>query len=186
MTAKGRSMRLARLALLPALALVAVACSPGTAGTPAPTPGVTAPTGVPSAAPSDVPATQPPASVAASPVATPAAAAARIEVLMTDRMTFEPAVMTVPAGVPVTFVVTNGGVLEHEFYLGDEAAQVAHEAEMLEMGGMTHDDPEGIAVDPGDTRELVYTFEAPGETLAGCHVAGHYLAGMKATIKIEG
>ena len=92
--------------------------------------------------------------------------------------------MTVPAGVPVTFVITNAGVIDHEFYLGDEAAQTAHEAEMQEMGAMGHDDPEGIAVDPGETRELTYTFDDPGETLAGCHVVGHYGGGMKATITI--
>jgi uncharacterized cupredoxin-like copper-binding protein len=171
-------MRRSRLALLPALVVAAAACSPGAAGTPAPGPTNQAPTVAPSAAPT----LQPAGSVAPSPDAPSATASTRIEVLLTDMMTIEPGVMTVPAGVPVTFVVTNGGVLEHELYLGDEAAQVAHEAEMQAMGGMTHDDPEGIAVDPGETRELTYTFAAPGETLAGCHVAGHYLAGMKATI----
>lgn len=38
--------------------------------------------------------------------------------------------MTVPAGVPVTFLVTNAGSTEHAFYLGDEAAQAEHEQEM--------------------------------------------------------
>ena len=40
--------------------------------------------------------------------------------------------MTVPAGVPVTFVVTNSGTTDHEFYLGDEDAQAEHEKEMTE------------------------------------------------------
>jgi uncharacterized cupredoxin-like copper-binding protein len=91
----------------------------------------------------------------------------------------------VPAGEPVTFVVTNDGALDHEFYLGDEEAQAAHAAEMATMGGMTHDEPEGIGVKPGETKELTYTFPAAGETLAGCHVQGHYLAGMKATITVQ-
>lgn len=93
--------------------------------------------------------------------------------------------MTVPAGVPVTFVVTNAGSAEHEFYLGDEAAQAAHEQEMM-SGGMAHDDPAGISVKPGETNELMYTFAEPGETLAGCHVVGHYGGGMKATITVTG
>ncbi len=93
--------------------------------------------------------------------------------------------MSVPAGSPVTFVVTNTGASDHEFYLGDEAAQAEHAEEMADMGGMTHDEPEGIGVKPGETKELTYTFAEAGMTLAGCHVAGHYGAGMKAEITVE-
>ncbi len=90
-----------------------------------------------------------------------------------------------PAGVPVTFVVTNVGKVDHEFFIGDEEAQAEHEREMQEMGGMMHDEPMGIFVPPGMTKELTVTFTGPGTMLAGCHVAGHYLGGMKATIEIR-
>jgi uncharacterized cupredoxin-like copper-binding protein len=156
-------MRLARLALITAAALLVAACSSGggaTAGAPSPS--------------------------AAASVPAASAGATRIDVSLTDALKIEPASMTVPAGVPVTFVVTNTGATDHEFYLGDEAAQAEHEKEMAEMGGMTHDEPEGIAVEPGETKELTYTFDAAGQTLAGCHVAGHYGAGMKAEISVEG
>ncbi len=53
-------------------------------------------------------------------------------------------------------------------------------------GGMAHDDPAGIAVKPGETKELTYTFAEAGEALAGCHVIGHYGGGMKAEITITG
>ena len=124
----------------------------------------------------------------ASPLASaPASApATRVEVTLTDALKMEPAAMTVPAGVPVTFVVTNGGATDHEFYLGDEAAQAEHENEMGAMGGMRHDEREGIGLKAGETKELTYTFSAPGKALAGCHVTGHYGAGMKATITITG
>jgi uncharacterized cupredoxin-like copper-binding protein len=105
-------------------------------------------------------------------------------VTLTDALRIEPAAMTVKAGVPVTFVVTNSGTIEHEFYLGDEEAQAEHEQEMAAMGGMGHDEPEGIGVEPGETKELTYTFTEPGQTLAGCHVVGHYDGGMKATITV--
>lgn len=153
-------MRLVPLAIIPAVALILAACSSGGgagSGSPAP----------------------------ASAVA-PSTAATRIEVTLTDALKIEPATMTVPVGVPVTFSVTNSGTVDHEFYLGDEDAQAEHEKEMSEMGGMTHDEPEGIAVKPGETKELTYTFAEPGETLAGCHVVGHYGAGMKAAITVEG
>jgi uncharacterized cupredoxin-like copper-binding protein len=150
------------LILIAALAVVVMACSSG-GGSPS----------VSSAEPM------------ASHEASGPAAATRIDVLLTDELTIEPSSMTVPAGVPVTFVITNAGALEHEFYLGDESAQTEHETEM-QAGAMSHDDPEGVAVPPGESAELTYVFPEPGETLAGCHVAGHYLGGMKATITITG
>ncbi|MEO8273329.1 MAG: plastocyanin/azurin family copper-binding protein [Chloroflexota bacterium] len=158
-------MRLSRLALIPAAALLLAACSGG---------GVASPT---------------PAVAASTPAASPSAPgssglATRIEVTLADSMTMEPAAMTVPAGIPVTFVVTNAGKIDHEFYLGDEGAQAEHEMEMGAMGGMTHDEPEGIAVKPGETKELTFTFEMVGTMLAGCHVAGHYDAGMRAEITV--
>jgi uncharacterized cupredoxin-like copper-binding protein len=108
----------------------------------------------------------------------------RINVSLTDALRIEPASISVPANVPVTFVVTNSGATDHEFYVGDEAVQSAHEAEMQSMGGMMHDEPNGIAVEPGQTKELTMTFDEPGQTLAGCHVAGHYGGGMRATISV--
>lgn len=119
-----------------------------------------------------------------SPMPSASAAATRIEVTLTDALKIEPAAMTLPAGVPVTFVVTNAGATEHEFYLGDEAAQTEHEQEM-QAGGMMHDDPNGISLAAGETKEITHTFEA-GESVAGCHVAGHYAGGMKAAITVTG
>ena len=114
----------------------------------------------------------------------PTLASNRIDVTLTDAMRIEPATMTVPAGVPVTFMVTNVGSTDHEFYLGDEASQAEHELEMQSMGGMMHDEPDGVAVDPGQTKELTFTFAEPGDTMAGCHVTGHYASGMKAAITV--
>ena len=155
-------MRLVRLAPLAALAVLVAACSGGGAS-PAPA--------------SDAPA----ASVEASTGAT------RIEVTLTDGLKIEPATMTVPAGQPVTFVVTNSGTILHEFVLGDEEVQAEHEQEMIDDGGMSmpEDEENAIGVEAGQTKELTFTFAEPGTTLAGCHVIGHYAGGMKADITIE-
>jgi uncharacterized cupredoxin-like copper-binding protein len=107
----------------------------------------------------------------------------RIEVRLRDSFRIEPGDFVVPAGEPVTFVVTNGGVLDHEFYVGDEAAQAEHDREML-SGGMAHDDPNGVSVKPGETKELTVTFDTPASLLAGCHVPGHYAGGMKTSITV--
>lgn len=151
-------MRPSHLILLPVAALLIAACSSGGGAT-----------GGPSA----------PSSGA------PLAPSTRIEVTLTDQLRIEPAPLTVPAGVPITFVVSNTGAIPHEFYIGDEEAQAAHEQEM-QAGGMAHDDPAGISVAAGETRELMYTFDEPGETLVGCHEPGHYAGGMKATITVGG
>lgn len=42
---------------------------------------------------------------------------------------------------------------------------------------MAHADPNGIEVAPGATEELTMTFDATGETRAGCHFPGHYPGG---------
>jgi uncharacterized cupredoxin-like copper-binding protein len=122
-------------------------------------------------------------SLGAAPSSSPAATDVVINVTLSDDMRIEPASMAVPVGVPVRFVIANAGAIEHEFFLGDEAAQQEHEAEMAH-GGMGHDDPNGVLLQPGETRELIFTFAA-GQWLAGCHVPGHYPAGMKATISVQ-
>ena len=156
-------MRPSRLVLLPAAAILVVACSSGSGSL---TPRSAGP------------------SLAPSPASSASAGATRIDVQLTDALKIEPAEMSVPAGVPVTFVVTNTGTTDHEFFLGDEAAHTAHEQEMQEMGGMAHDEPMGIGVEPGQTKELTVTFPETGSILAGCHVAGHYTGGMKASLEI--
>lgn len=108
-----------------------------------------------------------------------------VEVTLTDTLRMEPAAIIVKAGQPIRFVVANPGALEHEFYLGDAAAQMSHGEEMMGMGGMAHDEPEGIGLMPGMTKTLDYAFASAGTYEAGCHVNQHYEAGMKMTITVE-
>jgi uncharacterized cupredoxin-like copper-binding protein len=62
--------------------------------------------------------------------------------------------LTVKAGQSVTFVVTNTGAIQHEFYLGGQGAQDEHEKEMRSMGRMAIDEPDGIVLRPGETKEV--------------------------------
>ena len=151
-------MRIHRLAAFVLVLLLVGACSAGASSTPSTSP-----------------------SFASS---QPSGTATRLEVKLTDALKVEPAEVMVPVGRAVTFVVTNAGAIAHEFFVGDEAAQAAHEKEMSSMGGMGHEDANGIALKPGETRELTITFAAPGKIIAGCHEPGHYAGGMKATIEI--
>jgi uncharacterized cupredoxin-like copper-binding protein len=121
-----------------------------------------------------------------------------VRVVMNDRFRYQPASIMVLAGRRVTFAVHNAGKLPHEFILGDRATQLDHERQMLSAPPATghthahaHDaaaaSPSGtgaLTVPPGETRRLTWTFAKPGIVLYGCHVLGHWAAGMKGTIVV--
>jgi uncharacterized cupredoxin-like copper-binding protein len=121
------------------------------------------------------------------------ATGAPVRVVMNDRFRYRPDAIMVRAGRRVTFAVTNAGKLPHEFTLGDRATQLDHERQMQAMastGGHTHIHGHGptgagsLTVPPGQTRRLTWTFDEPGLVLYGCHVLGHWAAGMKGTIVV--
>ena len=108
-----------------------------------------------------------------------------IEVTAVD-VDFEPKSIIVKAGETIRFVVTNQGSIDHEFVVGDGAAQIAHAEEMAAMGGaMDHSHTDAIILKPGETREVVHTFGAGQNLQFACHIPGHYEAGMWGTIKID-
>jgi uncharacterized cupredoxin-like copper-binding protein len=97
-------------------------------------------------------------------------------------MGFEPARIEVAAGETVTFVVENAGFATHEFFVGDEADQQAREEELA--SGAMPSDPNSVIVANGGSAELTHTFGRAGELLMGCHIIGHYAAGMVGTIVV--
>ena len=116
--------------------------------------------------------------------ADPGQAESEIEIKALDDLRFEPASVEVDAGEVVTFVVTNEGKTEHEFVLGDEAFQEMHETDMQDSGHHMMDMDNGVTVAPGQTAELTWRFDDPGEVLFGCHEPGHYDGGMVGTITV--
>jgi uncharacterized cupredoxin-like copper-binding protein len=124
------------------------------------------------------------------------ARAATVRVVMNDQFRYRPDAMIVMAGRTVTFAVTNAGRLPHEFILGDRATQLDHERQMQAAsaggghahGSGTHAATGGstgaLTVPPGQTRRLTWTFDKPGVVIYGCHVLGHWAAGMKGTIVV--
>jgi uncharacterized cupredoxin-like copper-binding protein len=74
---------------------------------------------------------------------------------------FEPANIEVPAGVPVTIVLVNEGVIEHDLTI-DEV-----DLEML--------------VQPGETLRETMTYAA-GTYVVYCSIPGHREAGMEGTL----
>ena len=106
----------------------------------------------------------------------------------------------VESGETIRFVVTNTGTTVHEFTIGPPSVQKQHRAEMREMmaarseghghgdghghqdagpmQGMSHQHANSVLVQPGETRELIWTFEDVHDVKFGCNVPGHYEAGM--------
>ena len=118
--------------------------------------------------------------------ADPADADRVIEIDTDDDFTIKPAEITIAVGETVTFKVTNEGKLTHDFTLGRADLQDEHDLEMAEMNGMAMaDEPNAFMLESGETKELTWHFTEAGEVLIGCHVPGHYAAGMKAEISVD-
>lgn len=114
-----------------------------------------------------------------------------IEVNVDNDLRFEPDTFEVVSGEVVTFRVTNTGDVEHELVIGDEQAQQAMAEQMAESAtegdGHGHSGEMGnaVTVHAGETAELTWRFADPGTVLIGCHVQGHYEAGMDGTITVS-
>jgi uncharacterized cupredoxin-like copper-binding protein len=109
-----------------------------------------------------------------------------VDVAMED-IKFETTSLTVQAGETIDFRFTNTGKVAHDAFIGDNAAQMDHEAEMGQMGG-TDDhatEEEALVLQPGESGELTYTFDKAGTFEVGCHQPGHYAAGMKIDVTVE-
>jgi uncharacterized cupredoxin-like copper-binding protein len=140
------------------------------------------------AAAASEPAADVPASPEPDPIRPPAIPGMqrRIDVEMSDTA-FSPTALEVRLGETIDFVFTNTGRQVHDAFIGDKAAQEAHEKEMREQkGAHDHAGHEGaVTVDPGETGAIRYRFEEPGTLEIGCHQPYHYAAGMKVLINVK-
>ena len=118
--------------------------------------------------------------------AQPGAATRTVEIKQLDTRKFDPVDVEVKEGETVTIKVTNTATSLHEFFLGDEKAQEAHEKEMAAMGDaeMKMSDTEArLFLEPGETKSITWKF-GKGKIPFGCHMPGHYEGGMKGTFTV--
>ena len=108
-----------------------------------------------------------------------------------DTYRYAPMNITVKEGTELHFTVTNGGQMLHEFVVGDQALQDAHETQMQamykSMPGMTMvmpDDSHGVELKPGQTKTLNWIAVNQGSFQFACHQPGHYAAGMIGHISV--
>jgi uncharacterized cupredoxin-like copper-binding protein len=93
---------------------------------------------------------------------------------------FSLAAIDVDPGEPVRFVVSNSDPIDHEFIIGDEAVQIAHERGTEAFHPPR---PGEITIPAGETVETTYTFDAQ-DLIFGCHLPGHYAYGMRGIISV--
>jgi plastocyanin len=87
---------------------------------------------------------------------------------------FEPASVTVPAGVPVTYVIRNDDPIDHEWLVGDAAFHARHRTGTEPVHG---DRPDEVSVPPMTTKTTTLTLAA-GSYLYICHFPLHEEYGM--------
>jgi len=91
--------------------------------------------------------------------------------------------LSVPAGVPVTFVIVNEDPIDHEWLIGDEAFHEAHRTGTH----ASHDTvPTEVTVPALETVETTITFDEPGTLAYICHLPGHEAFGMVGVLTVEG
>lgn len=108
-----------------------------------------------------------------------------IEVRMLDTMRFVPDRIEVRLGETVRFVHRNVGKVMHEFVIGTPQELDEHAALMLKFPAMEHDEPYMAHVPPGQTAQIVWHFNRPGEFKFACLIAGHYSAGMVGSLIVR-
>lgn len=119
---------------------------------------------------------------------------------------FEPKSLSLKEGETVRFVVINKGEFVHEFNIATAAMHAAHQKEMMQMmdagvleadrirhdmmnhgdgHGMKHDHANSALLEPGQTGEIVWTFNTHAKLEFACNVPGHYESGMAGPIKLS-
>jgi uncharacterized cupredoxin-like copper-binding protein len=94
---------------------------------------------------------------------------------------YEPAAISVPAGRPVTFVITNSDPIDHEWIVGDADIHARHRTGTEPA----HDArPTEISVPALTERRTIVTFDRPGKLAFICHLPGHEAYGMVGTLMV--
>lgn len=141
--------------------------------------------------------------VGAMTVGTLAAPAQKITFTMTD-FQFTPKSVAVKPGTAVELILVNKGAVQHEFMLytspgsmgtgmdmdaygaentyfkGIGTIEVVSGAKTSRTSGI-----ERVMVDPGKTVAIKFVAKKPGTFEFGCHITGHYEAGMKGVLTVK-
>jgi uncharacterized cupredoxin-like copper-binding protein len=91
--------------------------------------------------------------------------------------------VTVPRGVPVTFVLVNEDPIDHEWLIGDDEFHDAHRTGTHATHG---DVPTEVTIPALETARTTITFDESGTLAYICHLPQHEAYGMIGTLTVEG
>lgn len=111
------------------------------------------------------------------------APASRTVTITIRHSAFVPAEVSVPRGVPVTFVLVNEDPIDHEWLIGDAGFHEAHRSGTHETHG---ERPTEVTIPALETVSTTITFEDPGTLVYICHLPAHEAYGMVGTVTVEG
>jgi uncharacterized cupredoxin-like copper-binding protein len=94
---------------------------------------------------------------------------------------FEPSTLTVPHGIPVTFVLVNEDPIDHEWIVGDAALHARHRHGTEPVHAAR---PTEVTVPGGTTVETTVTFDHPAQLTYVCHLPQHEAYGMVGTLTV--
>lgn len=94
---------------------------------------------------------------------------------------FDQTELTVPRGVPITFVLINEDPIDHEWLIGDAAFHDRHRDGTEAQHGARTDE---VSVAALSTASRTLTFARAGTILYICHFPGHEAYGMIGTLTV--
>jgi uncharacterized cupredoxin-like copper-binding protein len=101
------------------------------------------------------------------------------------KMLFVPERLEIRQGEQVRFVLTNDGLLDHEFILATTEENLRHAQEMVHHPDMAHDEPNGKRLAPKQRGEIVWRFTRKGQFEYGCLIPGHREAGTTGIVIVK-
>jgi len=104
----------------------------------------------------------------------------RVEILI-HYSHFSPPEVTVPHGIPVTFVLVNEDPIDHEWLIGDVAF---HERHRSGTEPSHEDRPDEVSLRAFTTAQTTLTFDEPGDVVFICHFPGHEAYGMVGVLHV--
>jgi uncharacterized cupredoxin-like copper-binding protein len=114
----------------------------------------------------------------------PAKPARTIEVVMSE-MEYKPFLIEVKRGEQIRFVIRNAGTEDHEFLLSTTKGNLAHAAMMKRHPHMKHEEPNGVALAPKQSAELVWKFTNTGTFEYSCLIPDHREYGMTGRVVVK-
>lgn len=109
----------------------------------------------------------------------------KIRETASGKMLFEPDAIHIAQGSVVRFVISNGGTLNHEFFLGSFDEIKEHQLWNHKYPDSQHEGANAVAVPVGETAELVWEFSSMTNLEFACLIPGHREAGMWGVIIVH-